>query len=205
MVADDTPMAKPPQLYLSGTLAQIAGAAPPFRFETLAQAGGLLRVNAPAIRDLGDAEVEVRINARPVGIDALHWRLPPGARVEIDPAGGGGMETSEGLGKIVLGALLSVTAGLYASPSPGSAGGEALSLLSTTASDLAATVALKNISSRSVADLMTDPNPEPEPPSASTYNGPTTTQGEGTTMPLLYGYARVGGVLIQRSLDTVVS
>lgn len=173
-------MGASPRLRLGGHLADIAGEMPDYHFQTIRQAGGLLRVNHPDILGLRETEVVIRLNEREVGPDFYDLPLGPGSIVEILPASAGG---SEGTGKIILGAVLTVASFFVAGPA-------GFSLLK-----IGAGMLFKGIA----ANMET---PEEEDPHGGPFQGPRTTTGEGQIVPLLYGYSRVSGALIHRTIDT---
>lgn len=199
MDAVDHRLVSSPRICLEGALAHIAGAQPQIHFRTVAQAGGLLRLNTPELMRYQDTEVEVWLNNHRLGPDAFHLSLPSDACIRICPATTGG---SEGVGKVVLGALLIVTGAFFAAPIAGFAAGTATSLVANAAISVGTAIALEGVATY-LASQIESPG-DAEHRGGGTYSGPRVAVGEGQVMPLLYGYARVGGVLIQRSLDTVV-
>ena len=180
-----------PQLYLAGPLAELAGPRPRLAFATIRQAVGLLRANYPDILTLKDMPIHLRLDGYEVGAEAYDLPLRPGAQLELGPALAGAVR---GEAKVALGALL-VTASFFipgSTPLFAAAGKAAL--------NVGISVALGGVGQLLAADVQ---SPEPEQRGGGLYSGPRSASGEGAALPLLYGYARVGGVLIQRSLDTV--
>ena len=188
-----------PRLRLGGALADIAGAEPPFRFGTIRQAAGLLRVNFPEIMAFKETEVVVRLSGQEVGSDCYDMPLGPGASVEIFPAVAGG---NEGLGKVLLGGLLIVSGAWAALPAAGVGAALAPSYVTGALISVGTSIALNGVSAY-VSSL--EKTPEDEQRGGGQYSGPRTTTGEGQALPLLYGKARVSGALIQRTIDTVAA
>ena len=190
MVAINQNVGQAPQLRLGGQLASIAGPEPDIRFDTIRQAAGLLWVNHPEIIQLKDVEVVIRLNGEEVGASFCDMVLGPGAVVEIMPAIAGG---SDGAGKLLVGALL-----IAATVATG--GGFAAVAGSTGWSGFLFSQGVSLVV-KGVEKMMETPE-EPEKRSGGPYNGPRQTTGEGHPVPLLYGYARVSGALIHRTIDT---
>lgn len=193
-----------PRLCFEGRLADIAGAEPRLRFATIRQGMSLIKASFPEIIKLKDMPIEVRVNGQEVGPKFYDVPLKSGATVVIAPSIRG---ASEGRDKIVLATVLMIAANSIPGGSvvagPAFEAATAAEKATTVLYNLGLTIALNGVQMLITGDINT-PN-DPEERGGGLYSGPKNTAGEGRTIPLLYGYSRVGGVIIQATIDSVIA
>lgn len=200
MVAIDKNVDSAPRFRFSGALADVVGAEPTIAFGTIRQGMGVIHINHPEIGTYRDTPISVRLDGAEVGPALYDLPLGPGAVIDIGFAVEGA--GTEGAGKVVLGGLLMAASFLVPGALPASLG--ALS-----ATSVAIQGAIWNVGFSMLLGgvdqymLSKMESPEQEQRGNGQYGGPQTAAGEGYAIPLLYGRSRVGGVVIQRAIDTV--